>query len=103
MAIENYIKPEILEGDNQYFCEKCDSKQDAKRGINLLKGPEILSIVLNRFTLDYSTFQRVKVTDRVTFPHLINLNNYLKGYENIAGKQYDKEVERMQLYQKDKV
>jgi ubiquitin carboxyl-terminal hydrolase 47 len=103
MAIENYIKPEILEGDNQYFCEKCDSKQDAKRGINLLKGPEILSIVLNRFTLDYSTFQRVKVTDRVTFPHLINLNNYLKGYENITGKQYDKEVERMQLYQKDKV
>lgn len=59
--------------------------------------------MLNRFTLDYSTFQRVKITDRVTFPHLINLNNYLKGYENIAGKQYDKEVERMQMYQKDKV
>lgn len=29
MAIENYIKPEMLTGDNQYFCEVCQSKQDA--------------------------------------------------------------------------
>ena len=26
MAIENYIKPETLDGQNQYFCEKCDCK-----------------------------------------------------------------------------
>ena len=23
MALENYIKPEMLEGDNQYSCERC--------------------------------------------------------------------------------
>lgn len=56
MALENYIKPETLNGDNQYYCEKCDSKQDAEKGINLKTGPEILTLALNRFTLDYSTF-----------------------------------------------
>lgn len=43
----------------------------------------MLSIVLNRFTLDYTTFTRVKINDRVTYPNLINLNNYLHGYEAI--------------------
>ena len=92
MALENYIKPEMLTGDNQYWCEQCQSKQDAKKGIKLTSGPEILSIVLNRFTIDYNTWTRVKVTDRVTFPKLINFNNYLNGYDAIQGKQYDNEV-----------
>ena len=56
MALENYIKPEILEGDNQYFCEQCASKKDAEKGIKLVAGPPILTIALNRFTLDYTTF-----------------------------------------------
>ena len=64
----------------------------------MTKGTELLSIVLNRFTLDYSTFTRVKINDRVTFPKLINLNNYLNGYEAIQEKQYELEVQRMQIY-----
>lgn len=83
MALENYIKPELLQGDNQYFCEQCNSKQNAERGINLTKGPEILSIVLNRFMIDYTNFTRVKINDRVTFPKLINFNNYMNGYDAI--------------------
>jgi ubiquitin C-terminal hydrolase len=61
MALENYIKPEILSGDNAYFCSVCATKVTAEKGIKLVKGPKILTIVLNRFTLDYSTFQRVKL------------------------------------------
>ena len=61
MALENYIKPETLDGPNQYFCEVCQSKQDAEKGLKLTKGPSLLAIVLNRFTLDYTTFSRVKV------------------------------------------
>ena len=86
MALENYIKPETLDGPNQYFCEVCQSKQDAEKGLKLTKRPSLLAIVLNRFTLDYTTFSRVKVQDRVTFPLLLNLNNYLGGYDAIQGK-----------------
>ena len=52
-----------------------------------------------RFALDYETFQRVKVTERVSFPVTLNLNDYMKGYEGIETKLYDKEVERMKEYQ----
>jgi hypothetical protein len=51
--------------------------------------PEILSLSLNRFTLDYETFQRVKVTERVSFPTILNINDYMKGYEGIDNKLYD--------------
>ena len=67
MALENYIKPEVLDGDNQYLCEECQIKVDAEKGIKLVAGPPILTIALSRFTLDYNTFQRVKIMDRVSF------------------------------------
>lgn len=31
------------------------------------------------------------------------MNDYLKGYDGITNKKYDKEVERMKKYQADKV
>jgi ubiquitin C-terminal hydrolase len=61
MALENYIKPELLSGDNAYFCSECDKKVSADKGIKFVRFPKILTIVLNRFTLDYETFQRVKI------------------------------------------
>jgi ubiquitin carboxyl-terminal hydrolase 47 len=103
MALENYIKPEVLSGDNAYFCEMCSKKVTADRGIKLVRGPKILTIVLNRFTLDYSTFQRVKLQDRVSFPSTINLNDYLNGYDGIKNKKYAQEVERMQKYKADAI
>ena len=56
MALENYIKPEVLDGDNKYNCEICQTKVNAEKGIKLVAGPPILTIALNRFTLDYTTF-----------------------------------------------
>mmetsp|Transcript_42854 Transcript_42854/g.41178 ORF Transcript_42854/g.41178 Transcript_42854/m.41178 type:complete len:114 (+) Transcript_42854:818-1159(+) len=41
---------------------------------------------------------RKKITDRVSFPMLLNMNDYMKGYEGITNKLYEKEVERMQMY-----
>jgi ubiquitin C-terminal hydrolase len=56
MALENYLKPEMLTESNQYYCENCQKKCDAEKGIKLVKGPQILTLALNRFTLDYTTF-----------------------------------------------
>ena len=73
-------------------------KVDALKGLRLGKCPKILSLSLNRFTLDYNTFMRVKITDRVSFPFTLNMNNYMKGYEGIQNKLYDNEVQRIQKY-----
>ena len=98
MALENYLKPDILDGSNQYMCSKCEKKVDAEKGLKITKCPQIISISLNRFTLDYNTFQRVKATERVSFPQVLNFNNYMKGYEGIEDKLYDKEIERVKQY-----
>ena len=39
------------------------------------------------------------MTERVSFPLILNFNDYLKGYEGITNKLYEQEVERMQKYQ----
>lgn len=98
MALENSLKPEILDGDNQYQCENCAKKQDAEKGMKFGKCPQIMSLSLNRFMLDYETFQRVKVLERVSFPLVLNLNDYMKGYEGIQNKLYDQEIERIKKY-----
>ena len=53
------------------------------KGLKLTKLPQILTIQLSRFTLDWTTFQMVKVHDKVTFPFILNGNNYLHGFEGI--------------------
>ena len=40
-ALGGYLKKERLEGDNQYFCETCNSKQDALIYTQLSKLPEV--------------------------------------------------------------
>ena len=57
-----------------------------------------MSLSLNRFMLDYETWQRVKVLERVSFPLVLNLNDYMKGYEGIQNKLYDQEVKRIKKY-----
>lgn len=32
---------------------------------------------MNRFTIDYSTFNRKKINDKVTFPLILNMNKFL--------------------------
>eukprot|EP01022_Parablepharisma_sp_SALTPOND_P028533 TRINITY_DN71107_c2_g1_i1.p1 TRINITY_DN71107_c2_g1~~TRINITY_DN71107_c2_g1_i1.p1 ORF type:complete len:1068 (+),score=157.18 TRINITY_DN71107_c2_g1_i1:86-3289(+) len=95
MALENYLKPEILSGSNAYHCGNCDKKVDASKGMRFEKLPLILAFQLNRFTLNMVTQTRVKINDRVTFPFLLNMNNYMNGYEGIRRKaeECEKELE----------
>lgn len=47
-----FRQEEKLEGDNRYFCENCQSKQNATRKIRLLKLPPTLNLQLMRFVFD---------------------------------------------------
>lgn len=76
-ALANYVKPDKLTDDNQYFCENCNGKQDALKGLKFASFPYILALQLKRFDLDYNTFQRIKLNDEVRFPQILNLNLFL--------------------------
>lgn len=87
-ALAHYLHIERLEGDNQYECSGCMQKVDATKGFRLIKLPRILCFNFNRFTLDYTTFSRVKINDKVTFPLLLNMNPFLREYK-------DEDIERL--------
>lgn len=46
------MTPELLEGDNKYFCENCNEKNEAIKGIKFKKFPDTLILSLNRYEYD---------------------------------------------------
>lgn len=76
-ALKAFVQPETLDGNNQYFCEKCDKKCDAHKGLKFSKFPYILTLHLKRFDFDYQTLHRIKLNDKVTFPQQLNLNSFV--------------------------
>ena len=93
MALENELKPEILEGVNQYYCDFCKAKRDAQKGVQILKTASVISLSLNRFVMNYTTLEREKINDKLAFPFVLNMNDYLHGYEGIQNMVYDTEVQ----------
>lgn len=76
-SLENFVAPEILDGANQYFCEKCNEKCDAHKGLKFISFPYLLTLQLKRFAFDYATLHRVKLNDRMTFPKYLNLKDFI--------------------------
>ena len=91
MALMNFIKPEKLEGDNKYFCEKCNKKVEAEKFSQFTSFPKIFFLQLGRFYYDFETDRRQKLSDRVPFPLILNCNKYLKEYKDIIYNEKESE------------
>lgn len=78
-CFSDYTKVEKLEGQNKYFCEKCDSKQDAEKGIQFSKLPYILSIQILRFTFDVETCENIKIGSKCEFDLEMDLKKFVKN------------------------
>jgi len=48
-SFENMIKGDTLDGDNAYYCERCNKKVNAIKRMSLKKLPNHLIITLKRF------------------------------------------------------
>mmetsp|Transcript_25722 Transcript_25722/g.59337 ORF Transcript_25722/g.59337 Transcript_25722/m.59337 type:complete len:1137 (-) Transcript_25722:120-3530(-) len=92
-GLREFIKPEVLDGDNQYFCESCKKKTDAHKGLKFTKFPYVLTLVLKRFDIDYTTMRRIKLNDRMTFPRYLDMAPYVAGTGSIARRQSDLRAE----------
>ena len=77
-ALDLYVKPDTLEGDNKYYCEKYDRKVNATRRSYLKKLSNTVIINLKRFEFDYNAMQRLKVNDYCEFPMEINFKPWTK-------------------------
>merc|ERR1719186_74061 len=53
--IDNYLASESLDGENQYQCDSCNKKRDARKTTKILTAPAHLNITLLRFKYDRKT------------------------------------------------
>lgn len=88
-ALEDFVSAELLEGTNQYFCEKCNQKCDAHKGLKFISFPYLLTLQLKRFAFDYATLHRVKLNDRMTFPRYLNLKDFISEEHEENGADED--------------
>ena len=62
------LKPEKLEGDNKYHCDKCKGLQDGERTMKIVESPEYLILTLLRFAYDAKRKARSKIFTDVQYP-----------------------------------
>ncbi|XP_039611702.1 ubiquitin carboxyl-terminal hydrolase 48 isoform X4 [Polypterus senegalus] len=76
-CVTEFLKEEKLEGDNRYFCENCQSKQNATREIRLLNLPHTLNFQLMRFVFDRQTGHKKKLNTYIGFPEILDMGPFL--------------------------
>ncbi|XP_038415131.1 ubiquitin carboxyl-terminal hydrolase 17-like protein 6 [Canis lupus familiaris] len=72
-ALEQLMKPELLEGENAYHCSKCLEKVPASKVLTLHTSPKVLILVLRRF----SDLTGNKMTKEVQYPERLDMQHYL--------------------------
>ncbi len=93
-CLDDFLKEEKLEGVNQYFCEGCESTQDAKRSVKLSELPPVLNLQLNRFIFDMQTGRKKKLNSFVQFPEVLDMSNYLEqDVDVVLGGDGDSDAE----------
>lgn len=75
-SLEAFVRGDLLEGDNAYYCDECGVKVDALKRVCVKSLPHTLVIHLKRFDFDYETMQRLKLKDRFEFPTHIDMKPY---------------------------
>lgn len=76
-ALDSYVTPEVLAGDNQWRCDELNQAVDADKGFKFKSLPYLLTLHLKRFDYDMVTFQRIKLSNKVTFPFDLDMTKYV--------------------------
>ena len=76
-SLESYVAAELLDGQNQWYCEELGKKVDAKKRTLIKCLPQTLVFHFKRFEWDFDTLSRWKIKDRFEFPIELNMEPYV--------------------------
>lgn len=76
-SLDDYLSEEQLLGENQFFCESCNTRVDATHCSKLRSLPPILNFQLKRFVFDAKTATKKKVTSKFSFPQSFDMRSRL--------------------------
>ncbi|XP_018561344.1 probable ubiquitin carboxyl-terminal hydrolase FAF-X isoform X3 [Anoplophora glabripennis] len=89
-SMEQYVKGELLEGADAYYCEKCAKKVVTVKRLCVKKLPPILGIQLKRFEYDFERVCAIKFNDYFEFPRELDMEPYtVSGLAKIEGEIID--------------
>ncbi|XP_045346889.1 ubiquitin carboxyl-terminal hydrolase 36 isoform X2 [Leopardus geoffroyi] len=72
-ALELFVKPDVLSGENAYMCAKCKKKVPASKRFTIHRTSNVLTLSLKRF----ANFSGGKITKDVGYPEFLNLRPYM--------------------------
>lgn len=90
-SLEAFVEGEMLEGDNAYYCEKCEKKVNTLKRCCIKRMPNVLFMVLKRFEFNFDTMSKFKINDYCEFPMQINMREY--SQEMLTKKDLLKKME----------
>ncbi|EGR34208.1 ubiquitin carboxyl-terminal hydrolase family protein, putative [Ichthyophthirius multifiliis] len=94
-CLDSFVQGEMLDGDNSYFCEKCNAKVPTLKQQSIKKLPNLLIIVLKRFHFDIESMQKTKINAYCEFPFDLDMKQYTKLNEE--NEQYGNEYFQYKL------
>ena len=95
-SLRDYTAAELMKDDNKCQCdsEVCKGKrQNAYRRVVLRSTPPILTFSCQRFDIDRSSWERVKVTSKFAFPLVLDMSEFVEGAHGVAQPKLEKEEE----------
>jgi len=75
-SLEAFVEGDLLEGDNAYYCEKCEKKVVTLKRCCIKRMPNVLILVLKRFEFNFDSMQKYKINDYCEFPMKLNMQEF---------------------------
>ncbi|EMP32431.1 Ubiquitin carboxyl-terminal hydrolase 36 [Chelonia mydas] len=72
-ALELFVRPDMLSGENAYMCAKCKRKVPATKRFTVHRASNVLTLSLKRF----ANFSGGKITKDVGYPEFLNVRPYM--------------------------
>ena len=89
-SLEQFVKGELLEGDNAYLCEECDEKRTTLKRLCIKTLPKTLVIHLKRFDYDWERNKAFKFDNYFSFPSQLDMLPYTQvGVEGTDKQKRD--------------
>ncbi|XP_043941443.1 ubiquitin carboxyl-terminal hydrolase 24 [Protopterus annectens] len=76
ISLDQFVRGEVLEGSNAYYCEKCKEKRTTVKRTCIKSLPIVLVIHLMRFGFDWESGRSIKYDEQIRFPWILNMEPY---------------------------
>ncbi|XP_069575103.1 ubiquitin carboxyl-terminal hydrolase 12-like [Brachyistius frenatus] len=76
-GLQAFFRAQRLSGDDRMYCERCDEKRDADTEWEITQHPDVLTLLLKRFTFDDGRRCFVKLHCRAAAPRTLHLEKYV--------------------------